>query len=100
MLNSYKSLINMPFRLQMQNIGAEISRAIRFKNEGKIERAKSRAFTASEMLQVLKTDPKNKNRIKEFDFMSEEISDFVNGCEKYDIDVDSLLNQYEIFNDF
>lgn len=52
------------------------------------------------MLQVLKTDPKNKNRIKEFDFMSEEISDFVNGCEKYDIDVDSLLNQYEIFNDF
>lgn len=36
----------MPFKLQMQNVGAEVSRAIRFKNENKNERAAARVNTA------------------------------------------------------
>ena len=96
----YQSLIGKGLKFQMQNIGAEVSRVIRFKNSNKMDRAESRLNTAIDMINAIKLDPINKNRIAELDFMIEELKDFVNGNKKYDINAESLLHQYDIFNDF
>ena len=43
----------MSTKLKMQNIGAEVSRALRFKSERKEFRAVERANTACNMLKIL-----------------------------------------------
>lgn len=67
---------------------------IRFKKEGKMNRAIARATAASQMLEVMKQD---KLRAKEFDFMAEEIMDYVSENPQYDPDEVRLLHQYDIF---
>ena len=81
----------------MQNIGAEVSRAIRYKEAGQTDRATARAKEAITMLNVMKSDPKNKKIEKEIDFMIEEFDDYMNGCIKYDSDPDLIIQQYDIF---
>lgn len=95
----YESLHEMPFRLQMQNVGAEVARAIRFQAEGKPSRVQARANTAVAMLQEMKKNATTPSREKELDFMAEEILDFANGSPKYNTNPKSLLHQYDIFSD-
>ena len=96
----YESLRAMPLRLQMQNVGAEVSRVVRFKESDKYDRAVARAHTAIDMLEEMCHDPKNAHRIGEFRFMQEELSDYIStGQTKYDIDPMRLVRQYEIFSD-
>lgn len=94
----YESLHEMPFRLQMQNVGAEVARVIRFQAEGKTSRVQARANTAVSMLNEMKKDAKTPSRKKELDFMAEEILDFANGSLKYNARPESLLRQYDIFS--
>lgn len=94
----YETLLNMPLKLQMQNIGAEVSRMVRFMPT-KPERAFSRGQEAIKMLRVLANDPNSHVREKEFNQMADEIEDYLKGGEKWDINVKSMLHQYEIFND-
>ena len=94
----YDSLIEMPLRLQRQNIGAEVSRAVRFRQAGKEDRAVARAKTAIDMLKVL-IDSDKEGRTKEYLFMAEELEDFINHHQSYDENDSLMLNQYEIFCD-
>lgn len=91
----------MPLKLQMQNVGAEVTRAIRFKKANKHDRVESRIQTAIGMLSKMCSDPKNKNRINEFKFMQKELEDyFLYDGKLYDADEQGLIRQYDIFNDY
>ena len=94
----YETLLSMPLKLQMQNIGAEVSRMVRFM-QIKPERAFSRGQEAIKMLKILANDPNVHVRKVEFERMAEEIDDYLKGGEKWDINVELMLRQYEIFNE-
>ncbi len=94
----YETLLDMPLKLQMQNIGAEVSRMVRFM-QTKPERAFSRGQEAIKMLNVLANAPKANARKREFEQMAEEIDNYLKGGEKWDINVEQMLRQYEIFNE-
>ena len=94
----YETLLKMPLKLQMQNIGAEVSRMIRFMPTHP-ERAFCRGKEAIKMLNILANAPNAGHRRKEFIRMAEEIEDYLKGGEKWDIDPGWILRQYEIFND-
>lgn len=91
----YETLLNMPLKLQMQNIGAEVSRMIRFMPT-KPERAFCRGQEAIKMLNTLANAPNAGHRKNEWKQMAEEIENYLKGG---DIDPEMMLSRYEIFND-
>lgn len=88
------SIINMPVKAQLANIGAEVDRAIRFLNANKLDRAQARKEFALKLLEEAKNDPKNAHRKKEFEFLIEEFEDYMNGCKLYDTTAESISKEY------
>ena len=65
----YKSLVNrwnkFSILKQMANIGAEIGRAINWKNKNNLKTSQNAFYRALELLDLSIDDPKNKNSLKE-----------------------------------
>ena len=87
----------MPIKMQLANVGGEVSRAIRWKNRGD-DGKKARFYDkAIELLELTKEDPKNKRRQSELDFCIEELRDYFEGDNYYQTTDDKLMRYYDSF---
>ena len=68
---------------QMVNIGAELNRAIKWKNAGNYERKINFSIKTIELLGLTKIDPKHSRRFNEFMFYEQEIMDYLFGENLY-----------------
>lgn len=91
----YESLYKMTFAEQMQNIGAEVSRALRFKDSGNQKKAEARLSTAVDMMRIMSEE--YPTRKKEFDFLEEELSDYIHGCILYDSSNTRIQKEFDCF---
>ena len=57
----------MPIDKQLANVGGEVNRAINWKNRGNEQRTAGFCNKAIEFLEIIKMDPKNKNRTGELE---------------------------------
>lgn len=88
---------NMPFEIQIGNIGSEVSRAIRYKNKQN-EQAKMNFYNkAVELLERSQRDPKNIDRIDELEFCKEELNDYFFGSNDFNSTDESLMKYYDAF---
>lgn len=91
------SLFKMSFEMQISNVGSEVHRAIRWKNrgdeKGKIEFCKK----SIEFLEMMKEDPKNRNRKEELDFRIGELEDYFLGDNHLNTTDDKLIEYYDAF---
>jgi len=67
---------------QMANIGAEVGRAINWKNKDK-KMARAAFYRALELFELTKTDPKNKHRLKEVGRSQEMFGDWFLDINQY-----------------
>ena len=88
-----KKWYEMPVSMQISNIGSEVNRAIRWKNNDNQQRMKMFCEKAIEFLELSISDPKNKHRINEFEFCIEELKDYFFGDNIYET-TDEMLNKY------
>jgi len=87
----------MPVSMQISNIGSEVSRAIKWKNKGNEKRKLGFCDKAIEFLKLSIEDPKNRNRIGEFRFCIEELSDYFKGENIYGTTDEKLHRYYDAF---
>lgn len=80
---------------QISNIGSEVERAIRYKNDQK----KSLNFVnkAVELIERSQMDPKNRYRIRELGFCKEELIDYFIGENIYSTTDEALRKYYNAF---
>ena len=87
----------MPVGLQISNIGSEVGRAIKYKNQNEAEKAERFATKAIQLLELTKQDPKNKGRLGEFEFAIEELIDYFLGNNVYGTTDEMLKKYYDAF---
>ena len=87
----------MSVGMQISNVGSEVMRAIRYKNQGETQRAANFCNKAVEFLQLIEMDPKNKHRKGEFDFCIEELQDYFLGNNEYNTTDEMLIRYYDAF---
>ena len=68
---------------QMANIGAEVGRALKWKEKGKLQISENAAYRALELIDLTKSDPKNKRVLKEICRVREVFLDHVFGDNLY-----------------
>ena len=83
----------MSVKMQLANVGSEVSRAIRWKNKGEEEKKVRFCDKAIDLLQLTKKDPKNACRHGELDFCIEELQDYFKGDNYYQT-TDAMLTRY------
>ncbi|OGF98805.1 hypothetical protein A2153_01545 [Candidatus Gottesmanbacteria bacterium RBG_16_38_7b] len=83
---------------QLSNVGAEVGRAIKWKNKGKLENSRNAFFAALELLYLTIDDPKNKNRLKELTRLYEVLGDYFMGENEFGSTEDNLNNYFLFFN--
>ena len=84
---------------QMANIGADVDRAIRWRNKSDSENSQSAIYRALELLDLTISDPKNKSgRLKELARLRELLKDYFLGDNQYKALDDAFL--YNYFIDF
>lgn len=88
---------NMTIGEQISNVGSEVNRAIRCKNQN--DEAKKVRFyqKAVELLELTCDDPKNKHRCGELSFCIEELTDYFVGTNRYNTTDESLMKYYDAF---
>ena len=69
----------MPVTKQISNIGSEVARAIRWKKKGDDQKARNFCNKAIEFWLLTEEDPKNRNRLGEFNCAVEELRDYFLG---------------------
>ena len=87
----------MSVGMQISNIGSEVSRAIRYKNKGDKQKQINFCNKAIEFLNIIKQDPKNAHRQREFDFCIEELRDYFLGNNEYNTTDEMLTKYYDAF---
>ena len=93
----------MPFPMQMANIGSEVSRAIKWMSKGKQERATRAVYRALELVDfsisaAQKLDmPMRKSRLKELCRCREELCSFFLDDNEFGSDARSLQRYYDQF---
>ena len=93
----------MPFPLQMANIGSEVSRAIRWADKGKQDRAKRAAYRALELMDFTiaaaqRLDGSRKrSRLRELCRCREELCDCLLGTNEFKTDANVLQKYYDQF---
>lgn len=96
----YKEITNKWFNYsifeQMANIGAEVGRAIKWKNKGKKEFFLNAFYRAVELIDLTIEDPKNKNYLKEILRIKELLGDYLIGNNQYK-QTDSQWEKYFYF---
>ena len=88
----------MPFPLQMGNIGSEISRAIKAKKRGDTERMEHAAARAIELFELsIDCNTDNPARLKELCRGKEEFCDYIFGENTFHTDPARLMRYYDQF---
>lgn len=88
----------MPFPLQMGNIGSEISRAIKSKARGNTERMEHAAARAIELFELsIDCNGNNPARLKELCRGKEEFCDYVFGENTFNTDPTRMMRYYDQF---
>lgn len=82
MSDKHETFKRLEFREQMQNIGADVCRAIRFKGT---EKSEARFQSAIEMMNIM--CELYENRRKEFEFLIDEFDDYIHNGGKYDFSI-------------
>ena len=88
---------NMPVSEQLQNVGSEVHRAIRWKNRGDRIKAVNFCNKAIEFLRIMQEDPKNIHRTGEFEEGIYELQDYFQGENLYNTSDDVLIRYYDSF---
>lgn len=83
---------------QLANVGAEVGRAISWKNKGNKDYSQNAFFRALELLYLTIDDPKNKYRLKELCRLYEVLGDYFMGDNEYGSTDDNLNNYFLYFN--
>lgn len=96
-IGTIKTWYDMPVTCQISNIGSEVNRAIRWKNKENSQRMIMFCEKAIEFLQLSISDPKNKHRIREFEFCIEELQDYFIGENIYETTDEMLTKYYDAF---
>ena len=91
--NTAKSWRYLSLMEQLANIGAEVSRALRFKNKGDKDEAKMAFYRTLELFDLTIADEKNRLRLKEVLRMREIFTDYFLGNNPYHFE-DSDFDQY------
>jgi len=89
----------MPVSVQISNVGSEVSRAIKYKNQNEPEKAERFMNKAIQLLELTKQDEKNKYRVQEFEFAIEELLDYFIGNNIYQTTDEALHRYYDAFLD-
>ena len=93
----------MPFSVQMGNIGSEVSRAIKWTAKGKTDRATRAVYRALELIDLSiasaqKLDmPMRKGRLRELCRCREELCAFFLGDNEYGSDAKTLQRYFDQF---
>lgn len=88
---------SMPVNVQLANVGSEVGRAISWKKRGNEQRMRSFCNKAIEFLEIMKTDKKNIDRVRELDFCIEELKDYFMGQNIYETTDEILMKYYDAF---
>ena len=88
---------SMPVGTQISNIGSEVMRAIRWKNENDIPKMMSFYQKAVELIRLSESDPKNIHRKDELHFCEEELADYFLGENLYGTTEEALIRFYDSF---
>ena len=83
---------------QMANVGSEIFRAIKWKNEGNKEYSQSAFERALELFDLTIMDPKNRKRLKEITRAREVVVDYFFGDNIYGSTDENLEKYFYNFN--
>lgn len=84
---------------QLANIGAEVGRAINWKNKDKKDLSRLAFFRALELLYLTIEDKKNKSKLKELTRLKEALGDYFMGDNIFGSS-DKLWNNYFYFFNF
>jgi len=88
----------MPFPLQMGNIGSEISRALNSKRRGNLDRMNNAAARALELFSFsIEANRENPSRLRELCRAKEEFCDFIFGDNTFNTDPIRLIRYYDQF---
>ena len=74
---------NFSLMEQLANIGADVSRAIKWKNRGEMECSQNALYRALELLCLTTADPKNRKRLREIVRMREVLLDYFVGDNQF-----------------
>lgn len=81
---------------QLANVGADVGRAINWRNKGNQKYSTEAFFRALELLYLTIEDPKNFNRLKELTRLKEALGDYFMGDNKFKSS-DTLWDKYFLF---
>ena len=96
-MDRYLRWFSMPVAVQISNIGSEVNRAIKYKNQQEPEKAERFMNKSIQLLEMTKQDPKNRHRIQEFEFAIEELLDYFIGNNIYGTTDEKLKKYYDAF---
>ena len=94
-MDSIINWYNMPIGMQLYNIGSEVGRAIKWKNEKNFQRQINFTIKAIELIGLTKMDPKNNKRFSELNFYQEELIDYLCGENMYENTDESIMKVYD-----
>lgn len=83
---------------QMANIGADVGRAINWKNKGNQQYSQNAFFRALELLSLTIDDPKNKDQLKELTRLYEVLGDYFAGDNEYGSSDENMENYFYFYN--
>ena len=92
------SWYSMPVNVQIANIGSEVGRALRWKDRDP-QKAENFCRKAISFWEIVKSDPKNRFRVKEFQAAIDELEDFFLGENLYQTSEQVLRHYYDAFLD-
>ena len=96
-MDSFSKWFEMPLKVQLGNIGSEVNRAIHFRQKNEPEKAARYCKKAIEFLKIIKMDPKNVHRQKEFDEAILELEDHFLGKNFYNTSDETIQRYYDAF---
>jgi hypothetical protein len=91
-------LFEMSIGDQIYNVGSEVARAIKWKNQQNYQRQLNFGIKAIELMGLIKMDPKNTKRFDELNFYEQELIDYLFGGNVYentDENIMKIYNQWE-----
>lgn len=87
----------MSVGMQISNIGSEVNRAIKWKNQNDTRKMMTSYEKALDLLDLTKQDPKNLHHLAELDFCIEELKDYFVGDNIYNTTEQMLHKYYDAF---
>lgn len=98
----HKSLANgrwneLSLMVQMANTASEVERALRWREKGNSAYAEKAGERALELMDLTKSDPKNKSRLKELARAREIFTDFLFGANQYQSSASSWRSYFSRF---